>query len=974
MADYSIDDILAELDAKKAGKTENAAVSPKKEAVQDLSATAIINGGKSDDMSATAILKGLDADSGKAGNPPGKPAPAKAEPAPPIVQSAEESTHTQVSQEINLKKLTGGMDDVDKVLSETDSFSISDDTAEQHFEAPAPIKEFINPKPAKEAPEAVLHTPEETPQLREKRLKLEEESRRLLLKKERENSDPDDMLDLVNPLEVKEKVISQVKEKEQSSFAQYSSMYSGNTQGLAGGDIKAIQPTGTKLGEKTDDEKDAEESEAVKEYPARRTTTGLIEKINKSLEEKRKENLRAHRTITLSDIKTKQTAVAHPLNIDYKKQIIESTGSLPEENPVVEQEKIDELSAAKKHKLKDFVLEDGEEENDKDEADEDEEEFNDYDSTGQIWADLCASHKGLKIRAVMLSVITAFSVIVSLLNDFDLFGALGLGDALSFINIRGDVTSLIYVHLVCGILGFATCSTVLSNGLIKLFTGKADCDSVCALTAVLSLAGGVIALVDVQSFTLKHTFIYVTAALVSLLFNTLGKLYMISRAKRNFRFISGDSTKYYAQIVDNEASVSALTRAASERMPVIAAMRKTEFLTDFLKSSYCDDASDRLSVKFIIAATAAGVVTALLAFFNPFGTAFTGIDVGGAENPIYWAISSMIAIIFAASPFSMLLMINHPLNRASKQLNESNAALLGYEAAEKFSDVNTVMTDAKALFPAGSVVMHRVKRCQKKKSVIKISVEDAILMAASIAIHTDGILSYLFYDVTLGNKELLQKVDNCIYEDNCGITGWIGAKRVMLGGRTLMEMHHIDLPSVKNENKYCGDEFEPVYLAVSGEVVAMFVIGMSANPEIADCLKKLQAKGVALLVRTTDSIVTVEKLADLFDLEPSLISILPHDAHEEYSACTKYTSRGSGELSCGGTFTSFAKGILAAKSLAKDFIFAKNYVIASCAFGVLLALIMVLFKQTAFITPTAVAVYNAVTALILLLIQKFRKY
>ena len=38
---------------------------------------------------------------------------------------------------------------------------------------------------------------------------------------------------------------------------------------------------------------------------------------------------------------------------------------------------------------------------------EQEEEFEDYDSTGQIWADLCASHKGLKIRLGLLTVITA---------------------------------------------------------------------------------------------------------------------------------------------------------------------------------------------------------------------------------------------------------------------------------------------------------------------------------------------------------------------------------------------------------------------------------------------------------------------------------------------------------------------------------------------------------------------------------------
>lgn len=603
---------------------------------------------------------------------------------------------------------------------------------------------------------------------------------------------------------------------------------------------------------------------------------------------------------------------------------------------------------------------------------EPEEEFEDYDSTGQIWADLCASHKGLKIRLGMLTVITVISVIISALNDFSLFSKLGLGSDFNFINgTMGDVNSLIYIYLVLGILGFAICSTAISNGAIKLFTGKADCDSVCAVTSVLSLIGGVIALVDVQTFKLGHSFIYLSTALVGLMFNTIGKIYMISRAKRNFKFVSGDSQKYYAEVIDGEERVSALTRAASDKIPVIAAMRKTEFLTDFLKSSYCDDEADKMSVKLIIASVAAGLVAGILAFLNPFGCEFA---TSGAENPFYWAVSAAVATVSVVAPFSLLFVINRPLSRASRKLSECNAALLGYDAAIEFSDVNTVMVDAKALFPAGSVQIKKLKRWQKKNSVVKTSVDEAILMAASLAIHTDGILSYPFYDMTLGNKDLLQKVDNCIYEDNCGVTGWIGTKRVMLGGRALMETHSIDLPNKKNERKYCPEGLEPVYLAVSGEVVAMFVVGMTANPEIQATLKELQSRGITVLVHTTDSLVTAESLSDIFELDPSLVKVLPHEAHEEYSESTKYTSRGSGGLSCSGTFTSFARAIMAAKSLVRDFAVSKALMLGASALGLLLVLIMVLLRQMSLLTPSVITLYNMVAALVMMAVQNIRKY
>lgn len=968
MADYSIDDILAELDAKKSGSSSADNITADKD-----------NGNippRHSDITATAIIEGLDGtDDGvyireEDGNTEKVDAEYINEPA--ITDASDTNA--------DIDEITGEKSDVDKVLSETDNFMVSDESSEIDID-----ERTANAKAAAEAEKSVPVKPSEPPEpVHEikKDIVSDEEKRRMMLEKERENTDPDDMLALVNPLEVKEKVNEQVKEKELVSVAELSNMYAGNTQGIAGDDLKAIAPQKTALAEKisetadmkianenaSDDEESDEET--VKEYRGKKTTDNLIEKLNKNLAQQRKENVRAHRTITLNTINGGKQTLPHPLNIDYQKQIIEATGAIPTENPVVEEEKQAELAAAKKHKLKDFVLEDDTPEQEEEPAQE--EEFEDYDSTGQIWADLCASHKGLKIRLGLLTVITAISVIISALNDFNLFAKLGLGASFNFINgTTGDVNSLIYIYLVLGVLGFAICSTAISNGAIKLFTGKADCDSVCALTSALALIGGVIALVDVQTFKLGHSFIYLSTALVGLMFNTIGKIYMISRAKRNFKFVSGDSQKYYAEVIDGEERVSALTRAVGDRLPVIAAMRKTEFLTDFLKSSYCDDEADRMSVKLIVASVAAGLVAGVLAFLNPFGSEFS---TSGAENPLYWAISAAVATISVVAPFSLLLVVNRPLARASKKLSECNAALLGYDAAVEFSDVNTVMVDAKALFPAGSVQVKKLKRWQKKNSVVKTSVDEAILMAASLAIHTDGILSYPFYDMTLGNKDLLKKVDNCIYEDNCGVTGWIGTKRVMLGGRALMETHSIDLPNKKNERKYCPEGLEPVYLAVSGEIVAMFVVGMTANPEIRATLSELQSRGITVLVHTTDSLVTVENLADLFELDASLIKVLPHEAHEEYSESTKYTSRGNGGLSCCGTFTSFARGIMAAKSLIRDFSVSKAVMLGTSALGLLLVLIMVLLRQMSLLTPSVITLYNTVAALVMMAVQNVRKY
>lgn len=952
MAGYSIDDILAELDAKNNGTPV-----PKKQEEPGKAQTAqeekpsAPDKSKNDTISVSAILGSVVASENSL-------SPTDA------VVAREEKTIDKKDSTTEIDAITGTITDIDKVLFETDA-----------FDRPVDKTEMVKKLAEERVVEEVKEVPEDPEVIRQREQALEEQ-RRLMLEKERENSNPDDMLDLVNPMEVKEKASRQIKDEEEIFVAEPEAdeIFSAAINGLEGNtraiddDIRIAPDISSKKYQ------DAENDEDIKEYNVGDTSDDLIGRLNKTLARKRNENVRAHRTITLTTppVRRDKPTIAGPLNLDYKKKIIQGTGPLAAENPVVEAQKQSELQAARKHQLRDFVLEDDSVNELPSEADENE-EFDDYDARGQIWADLCASHKGLKVRLVLLAIITAISFIISFMNDFDLFQTLGITDGLSALSVRsGDISVITFTYLAAGVLGIAICSTVVSNGLIKLFKLCPDCDSVCSIVAALSVIGGVVCMVDGQSYRLGHCFIYVSTALVSLTLNTIGKLYMITRAKRNFKFVSSDNQKYYAQIISNQASVSVLTKITSQRMPIIAAMRKTEFLTDFLKSSYCDDEADRLSARIVYGSLVAGLIVGLIAFFNPFGSQFA--NHVETENMLYWGISSFIAVVMAACPFSMLFMVNTPLSRASRKLSESRTSILGYDAAIEFSDVDTVVIDAKSLFPAGSVQISKIKLWQKKNSVQSISFEESFLMAASLSIHSKGILSYTFYDAMHGDNELIYPVDNCIYEDNCGVSGWIGTRRVLLGGRQLMQTHSIDLPSEKKESRYCPEGCEPVYLAVGGEVVALFVFALSANTEIKQQLRALTEEGITVLIHTTDSLVNTDSIAALFDVNPKYIRILPHEAHEEYNECTRYTSRGSGAISCDGTFSSFAKGILAAKNLVRDFAISKAILLIGAMLGGFVTAIMVLIKQTAFVSPTVLTLYGIITTLIMLGVQKLRKY
>ncbi|MDE6580366.1 MAG: hypothetical protein K2K41_07525, partial [Ruminiclostridium sp.] len=719
---------------------------------------------------------------------------------------------------------------------------------------------------------------------------------------------PEEMIDFLNPLEAKSKA------QEMNVTAENTVAFdvSGDTQSIGGNELKKLAEqnaspkafdekvklyqTSTDLGslmpnalseEKANEQPvsgspTVETSPAVKEYvpqkekaekekiqaanlseKEKRSNEALLEKLNMALSKQHKKDEEKRKTLGLSGSVGNADALktpTHGLNLN-KDKIIQATGVIPDIEA--------EAKESSKRKLRDFMMD-----SESEEEGEQEEDFDSYDSTGQIWSDLCESHKVIKLRLFLLLIITLFMGFVALMGDlnngmvFKLFGS-----NVTFLDRRADVQGFLFYSLIMGVAASGICGSVLSGGLVKLFKLKADCDSVCAVTTVISLIVTVIDIADSDTVLLSFAFVLIPTAIAGLMFNTLGKLMMITRAKRNFRFISGDSAKYSALLVD-EQPASALTRGVVNELPCLAAIRKTELLTDFLKSSYCEDKADRISRKLVPISLGAALFIAVIAYVIPYGTESMNYN-------LYYALSVFTAVLTAAAPFSVMFVVNAPLTKAGKSLAKSDSVILGYQAAEDFSQVNSVMVDASLLFPPGTVIYTNIKHYKQPNSVQNIALDQAIILAASLAIKSGSVMSAMFRNMINDKEDILVKVENCVYEDNLGVLGWYGNKRMMLGGREQMKRHDIKLPDIKKYSKYVTDATETIFLSVGGEIVIMFFVELLANQEVKNSLQQLTQNEVSVVIKTTDSIITVSKIAEVFEIPPENIKVLPYSMHEQ---------------------------------------------------------------------------------------------
>lgn len=846
------------------------------------------------------------------------------------------------------------------------------------------VQPFIKPEVSGAADDDIIfHTRSdlvttETMQLR--KLQRIEEINRALLAADKAAEEPDDLVDSLNPMESREKAADVLK-----SAAEPQEI--GDTLAVSGNDLKKMS-SGEKEHVKeyspvTSRKKHTGNADDVLFTPGAQKKSGMSEKesrgsealvasLNQKLKEQREKNLAEERTLTLTDMSDPKALPPRSLNLDYDNKVID-TSILPKTDPVAAVREAEALAARKKRRIANFMLADIDDEvddadneeetegEDYDEDEEDEDEVIDLDDENVITERLSRAGKGLAGRLVILGLLTAATIIAALVYFFKI-------DSIPIVSelIKPDI--FLYTNLTIGILSFGACSSVITNGFSRLLKGKPDGDTLCAFAHIGALGAIIMYLAETNYLAMNRSFVYLIVSMLALCFNTVSKLCTVSAAKNNFRFVSGDSEKYYVEYTDGE-DAEQLARGAVRGMPVTASMRKTEMLCDFIISTYCEDVSDRISRVMTPVILVLSVIGGAIGFF-----AETGVT-SNIMNQWSFAATVFSAVLCIGATFTGALIVMLPMLSASRKTNERRAAILGYSAVEDFSAVNSVLVEAKTLFPAGSVAIRNIWDYNKNgtNGSQHVTIDEAIIYAASLAVSSDSILADPLFNMLNYKPALLKKVSNCVYESGLGVSGWIGSRRVLLGSRDHMKSHGIVVPDAKKESALNKKNDEVVYLAIAGEVCMLFFVNLSANPQVKHHVRRLSKNGVSLVIKTVDGVLTEGVVSELFDIYAEDVRILPAEAHDLFDEHTKYAGKGSAAVSCDGTFSSFASAINGAKSLNERIKMGCIMEIFGIGLGVLLVFIFALFRNYALLNGFWIALYNAVWLILTVAVQALRR-
>lgn len=626
------------------------------------------------------------------------------------------------------------------------------------------------------------------------------------------------------------------------------------------------------------------EEEPKKEEPKKDFKVNLdYEKIMEPEEEPRVEE-KPHIKPDFED----KTIQMEPFGLDSASAVTTETEHVDVNDDLIE------FRESRKKKVEKFVLFGEEEEENEPESVVDAEQevktiedFNDYSESTAIVKDLAGIKAGLTLRVIVLAILSLVSAYIE-------FGSVFKIPIIDIFSKTAQPLSYLIISALIFVAAALVSAPAVFGGLGSLFRFKPDSDSLLSVATLGSVVQYVALFISPTYITgAKNTIaIYSFVVILNMLFNAIGKLLIIRRVKLNFRFVSGGYEKYAVTFPESEKLNNFVKEQFDSSYASVAVPKKTDFIGSFLAYSYSEDVSDNISKILSPALLIASLVLSVVSFV------FT--------RDIQKAASTFAAILAISSPVSAMLCTNLPLFRATRKIASRGSMISSLAACNEVYDTNSVLVKSADLFPKGSIQLSAIKTFAAGK------IDDVILNAASVVIKAESDLSDVFLSVIGGRRDLLREVDTIVYEESMGLSAWVDSKRVLIGNRELIANHGITPPSKDYEDRYLDSGMDMVYLAESGELVAVFLIQYKPGTQIKKAMKALKNLGIGIVVASTDPNINSEKIAKVFEVEREMIRTVPAEKQGETERLTRPSNRENVGTASISSFSAFVQTIYAA--------------------------------------------------------------
>lgn len=563
----------------------------------------------------------------------------------------------------------------------------------------------------------------------------------------------------------------------------------------------------------------------------------------------------------------------------------------------------------------------------------------DYDSVDDVEGvaqELKENKSKLRFQSFALGVLTAISFVMMIIQRV-------LPNSLGADNLAGSLIYSVMNLIVLGASGFVF-RVAFKNGIAPLKKFKGNSDTAVSVALIGAGIAGITGMFVSQDFFAGEFSYYTIIVLLGMLCNVVGKLMMVERVEKNFKFIVQSKNLNSAKIYTDESIASKMMSGTVVDKPIITYQHKTGFLTNFLQLSYAPDMSEEVSGKIAPYTTVCALLVALI--------------YGIMEKTLVGAVSALSLITAVSVPICVLMAVNLPLKSLCKRLVRRGSMLSGYLGVKQFCDTSAIMVDASELYPEGSVILNNIQAFDESKLDLSCAAAAAVLR------EVNSPLAPVFDDALQESRMVLPDVESVMYEDQLGLVGWVNGDRILVGNRDLMNKYSIKVPKENYEEKYHKQHKQITFIAYSGRLTAMLITTYRPSVEIAKELQRAEYNGISLLISTSDCNITSEQISEDFGVFYRSVKVLPTglgNVCKEVSSV--YTEKSRAYLATRGRFTQMARAISGCVQLRSNINLAVIIQLIGIILGILIMATITLYGGTSVIGTVEMLLYTVFWAL-----------
>jgi len=431
---------------------------------------------------------------------------------------------------------------------------------------------------------------------------------------------------------------------------------------------------------------------------------------------------------------------------------------------------------------------------------------------------------------------------------------------------------------------------VLRDGLTGL-RGRPSADTMPALAAVAALLQAVVAMLNANAYRSTEGIGLLTGmAALGLFLALVGSRGMLSAVQGGYALAAEGGELRGAYRTRDKDLIRALARDLEQKDPWVLLSRPVQTASDdFVEQSLSERASERRARKVACVLLAAAVLS---------GVAF--LLFGGGIN---CAVAAAAAVLCMGAPLSSVLVPGLAALRLQRAAAAVGAVVPGWAAIEELGGIDTIELDADDLFTADSVTLEDIRIFKGGR------IDRAILYAASVLNESCDTLRGLFRQIIEDRTDILFPVKDLEQHTGLGFSAWCDNNRILIGTRRYMEQEGVTLPEQDYEDSHSKNgELQILYLAVSGNLHAMFVLRYVGGRNVARSLASLQRENIRLLVTSKDPSLTARHITEAYHLPEGMVTVLDGDQCQAIEAadaapakpkCCLYHHRGFASLTGG---------------------------------------------------------------------------